>query len=139
LFAGRKLRCGSRMTTMIVDPPRRTTMGIGFESNRGRAGDPQAWKRALGTLPVGARLSLLPDSRPRWDRIGLSAAGQISILIFLLLIPVIFPQHMKTALKFHIVELMQPVTEIPVAPPPPEVKPKVKQPAPTTAAPEQVN
>jgi len=105
-------------------------MGIGFQSNRGRAGDPQAWKRALGTRPVGARLSLLPDSKPRWDRIGLSAAGQISILIFLLLIPVIFPQHMKTALKFQIVELMQPVTEIPVAPPPPEVKPKVKPPEP---------
>src|SRR5216683_6529974 len=37
---------------------------------------------------------------------------------------------MKTALKFQIVELMQPVTEIPVAPPPPEVKPKVKPPEP---------
>src|SRR5260370_25690716 len=125
VFGGRKLRGGTRMTTMIVDPPRRTTMGVGFQSNRGRAGDPQAWKRALGTRPVGARLSLLPDSKPLWDRIGLSAAGQISILIFLLLIPVIFPQHMKTALKFQIVELMQPVTEIPFAPPPPWSNPNL--------------
>ena len=126
------------MTTMIVDPPRRTTMGVGFQANRGRAGDPQAWKRALGTRPVAVRLSLLPDSKPRWDRIGLSAAGQISILIFLLLIPVIFPQQMKTALKFQIVELMQPVTEIPVAPPPPKVKPKVTPPEPKPVDPEPV-
>ncbi len=113
-------------------------MGVGFQANRGRAGDPQAWKRALGTRPVAVRLSLLPDSKPRWDRIGLSAAGQISILIFLLLIPVIFPQQMKTALKFQIVELMQPVTEIPVAPPPPKVKPKVTPPEPKPVDPEPV-
>ena len=106
------------MTTMIADPPRKTTMGVGFEADRSHSGDPLAWKKAIGTKPIAARLALLPDSKPRWDRIGLSAAGQISILIFLLLIPVIFPQHMKTTLKFQIVELMQPVTEIPVAPPP---------------------
>ena len=103
-------------------------MGVGFEANRGRAGDPQAWKRAIGTKPVPARLALLPESKPRWDRIGLSAAGQLAILIFVLLIPLISPQQMKTALNFHIVELMQPVTLIPVAPeppPPPKVKPKV--------------
>jgi TonB family protein len=69
-----------------------------------------------------------------------SAVGQIAILSFLLLIPLIFPQQMKTALNFRIVELMQPVTEVPVAPPPPpppkikpritprEVKPEVPEP-----------
>jgi TonB family protein len=119
------------MTTMIVEPPRRTTMGVGFEANRGRTGDPQAWKRAIGTRPVYARLALLPDPKPRWDRIGLSAVGQVAILAFLLLIPLIFPQQMKTALKYQIVELMQPVTEIPVAPPPPPPpKPKAKVPPP---------
>jgi TonB family protein len=46
----------------------------------------------------------------------------------LMLIPLIFPQQMKTALNLRVTELMQPVTEIPVAPeppPPPKVKPKV--------------
>ena len=68
------------MTTMLADPPRKTTMGVGFEANRGRSGDPQAWKKAIGTKPVAARLALLPDSKPRWDRIGLSAAGQLAIV-----------------------------------------------------------
>lgn len=115
-------------------------MGVGFEANRGRAGDPQAWKRAIGTKPVAARLALLPESKPRWDRIGLSAAGQLAILIFVLLIPLISPQQMKTALNFHVVELMQPVTLIPTAPeppPPPKVKPKVA-PEPKPVEPEPV-
>src|SRR6266700_2255434 len=113
------------MTTMIADPPRKTTMGVGFQANRGRSGDPQAWKKAIGTRPVAARLALLPDSEPRWDRIGLSAVGQLAIFGFLFVIPLLFPQQMKTALNFRVMELMQPVTEIPVAPPPqpPKIKP----------------
>jgi len=116
------------MTTMIADPPRKTSMGVGFDANRSKSANTEAWKKAIGTKPVAARLALLPDSKPRWDRVGLSAVGQLAILGFLLLIPLIFPQQMKTAIKFDIVELMQPVTEIPVAPtppPPPKVKPKV--------------
>lgn len=125
------------MTTMIADPPRRTTMGVGFEANRGRSGDPQAWKRAIGTKPVAARLALLPDSKPRWDRIGVSAAGQLVILGMLLLLPLIYPERMKTALNFRVVELMQPVTEIPIAPPPPPPPPpKVKAKAPPVVKPE---
>jgi hypothetical protein len=103
-------------------------MGVGFEANRSRSANTEAWKKAIGTKPVAARLALLPDSKPRWDRIGVSAVGQLAILGFLLLIPLIFPQQMKTAIKFDIVELMQPVTEVPVAPappPPPKIKPKV--------------
>jgi TonB family protein len=71
---------------------------------------------------------------------GVSALGQLSILAFLLIIPMIFPEQMKTALKFQVVELMQPITEIPVAPeppPPPKVKPKVT-PAPKPEVPEPV-
>src|SRR6267143_1360205 len=124
------------MTTMLADPPRKTTMGVGFEANRGRSGDPQAWKKAIGTKPVSARLALLPEGKPRWDRIGLSAFGQLAILGFLLVIPLLFPQQMQTALHLRVTELMQPVTEIPVAPPPPpppKVKPKVAPPEPKPA------
>ncbi len=129
------------MTTMIANPPRKNAMGVGFEANRGRSGDPQAWKKAIGTRPVAARLALLPESKPRWDRIGLSAAGQLAIFGFLLMIPLLFPQQMKTALNFRVVELMQPVTEIPVAPPPPpppKVKAKVAPPEPKPVVPEPV-
>src|SRR5260370_18593780 len=120
------------MTTMIADPPRKTTMGVGFQANRDRSGDPQAWKKAIGTRPVAARLALLPDSEPRWDRIGLSAVGQLPIFGFLFIIPLLFPQQIKTPLNFRVMELLQPVTEIPAAPPPqpPKIKPKVTPPEP---------
>src|SRR5712692_2701382 len=123
------------MTTMIADPPRKTTMGVGFDANRGRTSNSEAWKRAIGTKPIAARLALLPDSKPRWDRIGISAGSQIAILAFLLLIPMIFPEQMKTALNLRPTELMQPITLIPVAPEPPP-PPKVKAKAPPVVKPE---
>jgi TonB family protein len=88
---------------------------------------------------VSARLELLPDAKPRWNQLGLSAAGQLVILGLALLSPMIFPQTMKTALRFDVIELMRPVTEIPVAPetpkppaprPKPKPKPKVEPKAP---------
>ncbi len=129
------------MTTMIADPPRKTTMGVGFEANRGRSGDPQAWKKSIGTKPIAARLALLPEAKPRWDRIGLSAVAQLAILGFLMMIPLLFPEQMRTALNLRPTELMQPVTLIPVAPeppPPPKIKPKVTPPEPKPVVPEPV-
>jgi TonB family protein len=123
------------MSTMIADPPRKTTMGVGFEANRGRSGDPEAWKRAIGTKTVAARLELLPDSKPRWDRIGVSAASQLAILGFLLLTPLLYPEKMRTVLNLRPTELMQPVTLVPVAPEPPP-PPKVKAKAPPVVKPE---
>lgn len=106
-------------------------MGVGFGANRGRSANPQAWKQAIGTRPVAARFELLPDAKPRWDRIGASAIFQLALLTFFLLLPLIFPQRIKTALHFDIVELARPVTLVPVAPPPPPPPPpKVKAKAP---------
>src|SRR6202008_3044524 len=61
-------------------------------------------------------------------RMGVSAVVQLAFLGFLLACPIIFPQTMETALKFDVIQLMQPVTEIPVppTPPPPKIKPKLK-------------
>jgi len=112
-------------------------MGVGFEANRSRTPNPQAWKQAIGTKPIPARLALLPESKPRWDRIGISAVGQLALLTFLLLIPLVFPEHMRTALNLRPTELMQPVTLVPVAPePPPPPPPKVKPKAPPVVKPE---
>jgi TonB family protein len=82
---------------------------------------------------VSARFELLPDAKPHWNQVGMSAAGQLAILGLALLSPMIFPQTMKTALKFDVIELMQPVTQIPVAPetpkrPAPQRPPKPKVP-----------
>jgi TonB family protein len=114
---------------------------------------PKAGENAISTLnriittnrinagKVSARFELLPDRKPQWNRLGVSAAAQLAVLGLLLLAPLMFPQSMQTALKFDVVELMQPVTEInlpPAAtpPPPPKIKPKVRPPEPKPVVPE---
>jgi TonB family protein len=85
----------------------------------------------MGNKQVSARLALLPEGEPRWGRLGLSAVVQVCILLFLLLVPLMYPEEMKTGLKFVSVEIAQPLTEIPVAPePPPPPKPKPVAPKP---------
>jgi TonB family protein len=90
--------------------------------------------RTVNRKYVSARFELLPDRKPQWNRIGLSAAAQLITLGLLLLAPLIFPQPMQTALKFDVVELMQPITQIQIPsrtpPPPPKVRPKVRPPEP---------
>jgi TonB family protein len=92
---------------------------------------------------VSARFELLPERKPQWNRIGISAAAQLVTLGLLLLAPLIFPQPMQTALKFDVVELMQPITQIQIPsttppPPPPKVRPKVPPPQPKPVVPEIV-
>jgi len=133
------------MTTMTADPPRNRSLGVGFDSSRNRAGNPEAWKQSIGNKQVPARLALLPDAKPNWHRVGLSAIVQLSILTFLVLIPVIYPEQMKTAIKYSFTAIEQPVTLVPVAPPPPpppKVKvatPKVATPPPTPVEPPKLN
>src|SRR5437667_9652554 len=98
------------MTTMIVDPPSKTSMGVGFDSNRGRMGDAQAWRKTIGTRPVSARLALLPEAERRWDRMGVSALGQIDVHGFLHLYPRSCPEQRKNALKHLCTEIIQPLT-----------------------------
>lgn len=115
---------------MIVDPPRRTTLGVGFNASRGRAASTEAWKAQIGTRPIPARLALLPEAKPSWGRVGASAILQISVLGFFILVPLLYPEGMKTAIHYYsFTPLTTPQTEIPVAPDPPP-PPKVKAPAP---------
>ena len=119
------------MTTMIADPPPSTTrLGVGFDAKRRGSPNADAWKKAIGTKSIPARLALLPEAERRWDRMGISAGVQIAILLFLLAIPLFYPEKIKVALNLQIVPLTAPVTEVPVASPPPEIKPKVRAPAP---------
>jgi TonB family protein len=119
------------MTTMLSDPPAKTTMGVGFAANRARSSaNQEAWRRAIGTKPVAARLELLPEGKPRWNRIGLSAIAQVIAICFVLLVPLLYPERIKTVLHMDIVQLAQPVIEIPVAPPPPKVRAKTPPPTP---------
>jgi TonB family protein len=118
------------MTTMIADPPRKTSLGVGFNASRGRSAAAEAWKQQIGSKPIPARLALLPEPKANWTRLGASAVVQISILVFFVLVPLLYPEGMKTALHFYTnTPIAAPVTEVPVAPPPPP-PPKVKAPAP---------
>jgi TonB family protein len=115
------------MTTMIADPPRRTSLGVGFNAQR-RPASTESWKQQIGTKPIPARLATLPEQKTNWGRVGASAIFQVSILGFFLLVPLLYPEGMKTALHFYsTTPLAQPMTEIPVAPPPAPT-PKVKTP-----------
>jgi TonB family protein len=117
------------MTTLLVDPPRKTQLGVGF-ADRSQWKDRDAWKRTLGGRPVPARLALLPDAERRWDRVGVSAAAQIILLVFFVSLPVFFPERLQTAIKFQVIPLATPMTAVPVAPPPPPVRPKAPTPKP---------
>src|SRR5882672_6236702 len=124
------------MTTMIADRPRSATrLGVGFDADRRRLPNSDAWKAAIGTKPVAARLALLPDAKPRWSRIGVSAVAQLGLLIFCVMIPLIYPDQLRTALHYRNVDIAAPLTEIPVAPPPPPPKVvKAKTPPPPKPA-----
>src|SRR5881394_711843 len=119
--------------------PSELRLGLGLGPNR-KSPTPLVGKDAIDKKRVSVRFELLPDRKPRWDRIGLSAAGQLATVGFLLLAPLIFPQQMQTALKFDVVELMQPVTQIrispPPTPPPQKIRPKVRLPEPKPVLPE---
>ena len=118
------------MTTMLVETPRRSArLGVGFE-DRHRRPNADAWKSAIGIKPIPARLALLPEGTSRWNRIGVSAVLQAVILAFCLLIPLIYPDQIRTALHYQMVTMTQPVTEIPVAPPPPPKVLRTKTPPP---------
>ena len=126
------------MTTMIADPPKSTTrLGVGLDANRRRP-DAEAWKRAIGTKAVPARLALLPEGKPRWSHVGLSAICQISIILFVVLIPLLYPEKIRTALNMTPIELPTRITMVEVAPPPPKIKPKVTPPPPKPVVVEEV-
>ncbi len=118
------------MALMIADPPTSgTRLGVGFDANRPRTRN-EAWKTAIGSKPVPARLALLPEGRRRWDRIGASAVMQILALTFFVAVPIFFPERMS-ALKYEVTPLQWLVTEVPVEPtPPPPPKARVKAPEP---------
>lgn len=121
------------MTTMIADPPAKTTrLGVGFDADKRGPQSREAWKQAIGTKPISARLAVLPEPKRNWARWGVSAGVQIALVIAMLTVPLLYPEKMRTALNYRIVELAQPVIEIPVAQPPPPPKiTRVKTPPPT--------
>src|SRR5712664_1422599 len=101
------------MTTMISDPQKsKTRLDVGLASSRSSPSKSQAWKKKIGTQPIPARLALLPGGESRMKRVGVSAILQIAFVGFIFIIPLVFPQQIKTQLSFLKTDVLMPSTEI---------------------------
>src|SRR3989441_8993450 len=108
---------------MLEQAAARSRLGVGLQPRRW-SGDPNAWKRALGNNNrVPARLEMLPDAKPRWNLYGASAALQTALLLFLLMIPLFYPERLRYAMHYDVMPLTTPLTEVPIAPRTPKPKP----------------
>lgn len=95
--------------------------------------DPKAWKAMVGTKPVGARFTLLPETKPRMSALGTSVIIQICVVAFLVTAPLLFPQQMIPRAMYMVTDLTGPPLDIPAPPKPkpPAVPPKVAKVQPT--------
>lgn len=119
------------MNTVTEETPtKQTRLNVGFEAHQGSHGNGEAWKRSIGNKGVPARLEMLPEGESRMGRVGVSLVLQILILGFFVALPIFFPERLKAVLNQQVVPLAMPVTEVPVAPPPPVVKARVEPPKP---------
>src|SRR6266576_929725 len=124
----RELRAGGESQPRNLAPVKRDArLSVDSHPYR-RSPAPPAAREAIPRRRTSARFELLPEPEPRWNLIGVSAAAQLAFLGLLLLSPMIFPRQMETALRFDVVQLMQPVThiEIPSTTPPPPL-PKARK------------
>src|SRR5271169_1420412 len=87
--------------------------------------NPQAWKALVGSKPVNARFSLLPETKPRMSALGTSLIVQICLVVFLVTLPLLFPQQLIPRAMFMVTDLSGPPLDVP---------PKPKPPAPPKAA-----
>jgi TonB family protein len=86
----------------------------------------QAWKSKLGTKPVSARFSLLPETKPRMSALGTSVIVQICLVTIVVILPLLFPQQMIPRAMYMVTDLAGPPLDIPEPPKPkPPAPPKV--------------
>jgi len=98
--------------------------------------NPQAWKSKMGTKPVSARFSLLPETKPRMSALGTSVIVQIILVAFVVTLPLLFPQQMIPHSMYMVTDLAGPPLDVPEPPKPkPPAPPKVAkvQPPPPVA------
>ena len=104
----------------------------------------QAWKALVGTKPVSARFSLLPETKPRMSALGTSVIIQICLVAFVVTLPLLFPQQMIPKAMFMVTSIAGPPLDIPEPPKPkPPAPPKVAKvtppPPPVEVAPPKPN
>jgi TonB family protein len=108
--------------------------GLQLRPETAKAGgaNPEAWKAMVGNKPVSVRFDLLPNTKPRMSAMGASLAVQIALAVFLLLVPLLFPQRMIPRAMYMVTDLAGPPLDVPAPPPPkpPVAKVKVHPPPP---------
>lgn len=89
----------------------------------------ESWKKLIGQKPIGARLSVLPETKPRWSVLATSTAVQAAVAALLVILPMFFPEKLMTRIEYAVVPLTAPMTEVPVQkkqPPPVHVAKKLE-------------
>jgi TonB family protein len=122
--------------TMIAE--QLTQGSLGLRPGPGAGGtNPEAWKSMVGNKPIGARFTLLPNTKPRMGALGTSLVVQIALAAFLVIIPLLFPQQMIPRAMFMVTELTGPPLDIPAPrpPKPPVARAKVAPPPPPVERP----
>ena len=87
-------------------------------ATRPTSSDPQAWKAMVGTKPVNARFSLLPNTKPRMSALGMSLVIQIVLAAFLVTAPLLFPKQLIPRAVYMVTSIAGPPLDIPAPPPP---------------------
>ena len=90
--------------------------------------DTQAWKKVIGDKPVAARLEVLPESKPHWSALLTSAIFQTALAMFVAVLPLIFPNEMKTSMIYDVIPVAPLKTEslLPTPSEPPVRRAKVR-------------
>lgn len=92
----------------------------------------------MGTKPVAARFSLLPETKPRMSALGTSVIVQICLVSIFVSLPLFFPQELIPKTMYMVTDIAGPPLDIPEPPKPkPPAPPKVAkvQPPPPVAKP----
>jgi len=88
----------------------------------------------VGTKPVSARFSLLPETKPKLSAMGTSVIVQIILVAFVVTLPLLFPQQMMPKAMFMVTSIAGPPLDIPEPPKPKPPEPpkmaKLKPPPP---------
>jgi len=120
IAVGKSRFTGRFMTTTLLE--QQTNLNIGF-SGAGRPPRKNLVLKPAAGAQVAARFELLPKQKTRAGALGISMTFQLVIVAVVLLIPLLFPQHIVPKLAYDVTEIAAPPTEVPVAKPQP-VKPK---------------
>ncbi len=96
-------------------------------------------KNFAGRNARPARFSLLADPKPRYGAFGTSVLLQCLAAALVATVPMLFPQKLVPIMRYSVVPLLTPRTEVPLPPEPPKVRAKVQpQPKPVEVEPPRV-